>query len=370
MINKKRMTETFFELLKQESPSLMELPMGKWLLEYFSLRNIEASMDDCGGKIGGDCGNVLVHVKGSMEGSAICFAAHMDQMYPCRDIKTMQRGDVIGTDGRTTLGGDDKGGIAAILEALEHITEENIPHKEIYLLFTVCEETGLLGCRNFNTSLLPAKNIIVVDAAGPAGIIAWKAPAMEKIDITFKGKKAHAGIEPEKGINAIKVAADAISNMRIGRIDCETTANIGRIEGGKATNVVTDEVHLTAEIRSHSMKKLEVETDFMRRCCEDAAIKHAAKIEFVNNTDFPVMQSNPDSYLYKLCERSFENIGIKPEAKVIGGGSDANILCGKGYDCVIISVGMDKVHTVEETININDMYNTAKAISEMMTISE
>lgn len=353
-------------MLKQESPSYEELPMGEWLLKYFSKRGIEAYMDECANKIGGNCGNIIARIKGNCENRPLCFAAHMDQVLPCRNIKPKIEGDLIKTSGNTTLGGDDKAGIAAILEALEHILESGLPHREMYLLFTVCEERGLMGSKHLDISKLGAKDVVVVDAAGPAGIIAYKAPVIKTFEIIIKGKKAHAGIEPEKGINAIKVAADAISQMHIGRIDEETTSNIGRIKGGEATNIVTDEVRFTAEIRSHSMKKLEYETNHMENCCRISADKYNAKFDLKYNLENPILDLSQDSYVYKLCSNAFYEEGIEPKPLIIGGGSDANVLCGNGYNCAIISVGMDKVHTLEETLSIDEMLKTSRAIARMM----
>jgi tripeptide aminopeptidase len=366
LLIKSRLIENFVEILHQESPSFRELPLGQWLIKYFSSRNIEAFMDQCGDKIDGNCGNIIAYIKGSIEGEPLCFSAHMDQVSPCFNIKPKIEGELIRSDGTTTLGGDDKGGIVVILEALQHILEENIPHKDIFLLFTVCEEQGLLGCKYLDTSNLPVKNIVIVDAAGPAGIIAYKAPSKVSITVTFKGKKAHAGIEPEKGINAIMVAAQAISNMRIGRIDEETTSNIGRIEGGGADNIVTDEVKLTAEIRSFSTKKLNSEINIMKQCCMNSASKNFASVDFKYEVDFSAFELSKSSYIYNLCVEKFQKEGIEPKPAKIGGGSDANILFSKGYNCAIISVGMDKVHTTEETINIDDMFSTAKVIADMM----
>jgi tripeptide aminopeptidase len=369
LIKEERLINNFLNMLNQESPSFKELEMGKWLIEYFNKKNIDVYMDQSAPKIGGNCGNIIAHIGrsgGSNAGKPLCFAAHIDQIPPCCNIKPKIEGNLIKTDGTTTLGGDDKAGIAAILEALEHVLEEGLPHKEIYLLFTVCEEKGLLGSKNLDRSIMPAEDVIIVDAAGPAGILAYKAPAMRTIEVIFKGKKAHAGIEPEKGINAIRIAAEAINLMHIGRIDSETTSNIGRIEGGEATNIVPDEVKIEAEIRSHSMEKLEYETNHMMNCCKISANKYNLEFEFKYDLDYPALELCKDSYVYKLCIKAFEEEGIKSKPMVIGGGSDANILCEKGYNCAIISVGMDKVHTKEEILSIKDMVDTSKVIARMM----
>lgn len=366
MIREDRIINNFLNMLNQESPSFKELAMGKWLIEYFNKRNINVFMDQSAAKIGGNCGNIIAHIKSNSKSKPICFGAHIDQVPPCCNIVPKIEGNLIKTDGTTTLGGDDKAGVAAILEALEHILEENLPHREMYLLFTVCEEVGLLGSKNLEVSMIPVEDIIIVDAAGSAGIVAYKAPGMKTIEVTFKGIKAHAGIEPEKGLNAIKIAAEAISLMHIGRIDNETTSNIGKIEGGEATNIVPDKVKIAAEIRSHSKEKLEYETNHMYECCKSIADKYKSSFEFKCDLEFPGLELSEDSYVYNLCVNAFKEEGIEPKLSIIGGGSDANILSGKGFNCAIVSVGMSNVHTVEETLNIKDMLDTTKVIVRMM----
>lgn len=367
MIREDRLTDTFMTLLKQESPSLEELPLAQWLTAHLRERGFTVRMDGAAEATGGNCGNLIAHLPGNREMEPLCFAAHLDQIPPCRNIKAHIDGNLIRTDGTTTLGGDDKGGIAAILEAVEHVLEEGADHPPLYLLFTVAEETGLLGAKYLAPELLPVTSMVILDAAGPAGILAYKAPALSSVRMTFKGRKAHAGIEPEKGINAIQVAGTAIAGMHTGRMDSETTVNLGIIGGGTATNVVPDEVVLKAEIRSHAMEKLEAELRHMEACCQAAAQKYETRAEFRSELDFPAFELPRDAHVYQLAEESFRKVGLKAMPVVTGGGSDANVLSAKGYQCVIISVGMDKVHTVEETLSIPDLKATVHALVLMMS---
>ena len=206
----------------------------------------------------------------------------------------------------------------------------------------------------------------VADATGNTGIIAYKAPALEAIQVTFHGKKAHAGIEPEKGVNAIVAASKAISAMHIGRLSLETTSNIGRIEGGGATNVVTDSVCFTAEIRSHSMDVLQNEVAYMEQCCRKAAEEMGATVDFRHELSYPTLNVPLDSNLVRMTVRAMEEEGITPNCMVIGGGSDANILAGHGYRSVILGVGMRDVHTVEESLDMNEVLKCAKVMRRMM----
>ncbi|MEG2246798.1 MAG: M20/M25/M40 family metallo-hydrolase [Peptostreptococcaceae bacterium] len=368
MLNRERLINNFIDMVKIDSPSGEELEMATWLVNYLKERGIEATIDNAGEAFGGNCGNLVAHIKGHDNENPICFAAHMDQVMPCRGVNPIIDGNIIKTDGTTTLGADDKGGIAVILEALEQVLADKVPHRDIYLLFTASEEVSLRGAKNFKAENLPCKDVVILDAGGATGTIAYKAPAQESIEVTFHGKKAHAGIEPEKGINAIVVASHAISNMNIGRIDELTTSNIGRIEGGGATNVVTDKVTFTAEIRAHVPEKLEAEIANMKKCCEEAATKFNTTCEFKHENTYPSFELSKDSYVFKLSEEALRKAGVEPNPMIIGGGSDANIIANLGYRCAILSLGMYEVHTVNEYADIDEMYKAAEAVYNMMVL--
>ena len=188
---------------------------------------------------------------------------------------------------------------------------------------------------------------------------------MEAIRCTVRGRKAHAGIEPEKGINAVVAASGAISRMHIGRIDQETTSNIGRIEGGAATNIVTDEVTFTAEIRSHSMDKLKNEAAHMEECLKAACLEMGAAYEIERELAYPSLEVSLDSDLYRMTAQAMEKEGIEPKPMVIGGGSDGNILAGYGCSSLILSVGMMDVHTVQEALDMDELWNATRIMRRM-----
>lgn len=184
--------------------------MADWIEDYLAKRGISFQSDHAGEAYGGNGRNIVAFIPGTKKGIPLGFAAHMDQIEPCRNVKAIREGDIIRTDGTTTLGGDDKSGITAILEAVEDLLETNAEHRDIYLVFTSSEEISMMGTKHMDLDMLPCKDFVIADATGDTGVIAYKAPGMEAIRVVFHGKKAHAGIEPEKGINAIKVAAEAI----------------------------------------------------------------------------------------------------------------------------------------------------------------
>lgn len=368
MLSKERLLNQFLEIVRIDSPSMEELPMAEWLLSYLKAKGIEATIDKAGQAYGGNSGNIVAHIKGKSGSTPICFAAHMDQISPCKGVNPVVEGNIVKTDGTTTLGADDKAGIASILEAVADIMEEQEEHRDLYLLFTVSEENGMHGAKNFDAKRLPCKEIVLMDAGGPTGVIAYKAPAMESIHCTFYGKKAHAGIEPEKGINAICVASDAISQMHIGRIDETTTSNIGRIEGGAATNIVTDEVCFTAEVRAHVPEKLQSELEHMENCCMQTAKKWNTTCKFTHENAYPSFAIDKNHPLFIRAVEATKKVGVTPNPMVIGGGSDANILAGLGYESVILSLGMYSVHTVNEYLNVDELFSATQIIREMMRI--
>lgn len=300
MLSRERMQNLFLEMIQIYSPSKGEKDMADFIEAYLAKRGIQFQSDNAGEGYGGNGRNIVAHIPGTKEGIPLGFAAHMDQIEPCRDVKAVIDGSIIRTDGTTTLGGDDKSGIAAILEALEDILESGEEHRDIYLVFTFSEEISMQGTKHMDLSILPCKDLVIADATGNTGVIAYKAPAMEAIEVTVRGKKAHAGIEPEKGVNAICAAAKAIAQMHIGRIDAETTSNIGRIEGGGATNVVTDEAVFTAEIRSHSMEKLGEEVAHMEKCLKEAAEEMGASYEFHHELAYPSLSLDVDLSLIHI----------------------------------------------------------------------
>ena len=212
-------------------------------------------IDDAGEKVGGNVGNLIAHFPGNVAGAEpLLLSAHMDTVVPGEGIVPILDGDILRTDGRTVLGGDDKSGVAIICEVLRVIKENRIPCSAVDVVFTICEEAGLIGAKCLDVSRLRARTGLVLDSDS-VGFLFTKAPAANRMEFRVHGLEAHAGICPEKGINAIKVAADGIAQMRLGRIDHETTANIGVIEGGMAVNIVPNQVVLLAAKRAATARK-------------------------------------------------------------------------------------------------------------------
>ena len=370
MVNRQRLVEEFLELVKIDSLTFKEKEMAGCLKKKLTELGFSVEEDNTGNKIGGNAGNLICKIDGNKNVPAILLMAHMDTVAPGIGKRPIIDGNIIKSDGSTILGGDDVAGIECILEAIRVLKEENIHHGDIIIVFTVAEEGGLWGAKNLDTAKFNAKYAFVMDDGGSIGHVAITAPAQNKIDIVITGKAAHAGVEPEKGISAIQIAAEAISGMKLGRIDDETTANLGIISGGQATNIICDKIEIKAEARSRNMKKLEAQTLHMKACFEKAAEKFGGKVDYKSELLYSSFSISEDEDIIKILNIASKKLGIELKLEATGGGSDTNIINDKGIKAVDISVGMDKVHSVEEQICIDDMVKAAEFLVSIITSVE
>ena len=360
MVNRERILEEFLKLVSIDSISKKERQMADTLAQKLKTMGYEVIEDNAGEKIGGNTGNLICTVKGTKATPAIMLAAHMDTVEPGIGKKPAIENGYIKSDGTTILGGDDVAGIVCVFEALRVLKEKGLEHGDIQVVFTVAEEGGLFGSKNLDYSHIYAKYGIVLDSDGPIGTVAVKAPSQNRMYIALKGKASHAGMAPEKGISAIQIAAAAISRMKLGRIDFETTANIGIINGGRETNVVCERVDIKAEARSRDKLKLEQQTAHMKECFEQAAYEFGGSVDFKAEKEYPSFNIPKDAAIIGILKKAATAANIELLLEETGGGSDTNIYNGKGIEAVDISVGMDKVHSIEERIFIDDMVKAAE----------
>jgi tripeptide aminopeptidase len=299
----------------------------------------------------------------------------MDTVLPAEGVKVLQQGEVFTSQGETVLGGDDKAGIAVLIEVMRTLTENNIPYGPVELVFTTCEEIGLLGVKAFDPTLLKSKTGYALDTTGVHKVITG-APAANRIVAEISGVAAHAGLNPEEGINAIQLAAQAIAGLELGRLDFESTANIGLVEGGTATNIIPEKATVKGEVRSHSEEKLAVYTEKTKEAFSKAIstwqdpagkAKGQPGLTFQVIPDYPVMKLDRNSDVISRIEQAAAAINVDLEFLVAGGGSDANIFNSYGLQCAILSTGMDKVHSTEETIRLSDMVRTAELVMAILT---
>jgi len=352
MVNDTRLVNSFLELVQIDSESGHETTISKFLQRKLKALGVKVYVD----RIGNIHGEFIQAQSETPEGvPKLLFSAHLDTVKPGKGIEPNVMGDTISSNGKTILGADDKSGIAEILEMLAVIKENKLVTCPLHCLFTVSEEVGLLGSRNLDKSDIQADYAIVLDTHGPIGTVINAAPTHATFEAIIIGKAAHSGIEPEKGVNAIVVASRAIAKMNIGRIDNETTANIGIISGGQATNIVAQEVNIKGEVRSHSIEKLQQNIIDIRTVLESECKQARAKVKFSKSREYNAYYLEPDHKLLKLCKQGAAKASLKLRISHTGGGSDANNLNELGIPSVVLSTGMQKVHTTDEFIKISDM---------------
>ena len=378
MINQERLKNFLIELIKIDSLSRKERDVAIRLKREMEELGATVSIDDAGDKVGGNVGNLIAHFSGNVQRSEpLLLSAHMDTVVPGEGIVPILDGDILHTDGRTVLGGDDKSGVAIICEVLRVVKENGLPCGDVDVVFTICEEAGLIGAKCLDVSKLRARTGLVLDSDS-VGFLFTKAPAANRVEFRVHGLEAHAGVCPEKGINAIKVAAEGIAQMRLGRIDHETTANLGIVEGGMAVNIVPNQVILRGEARSHSEEKLTRQTEHMKNCLEDAAAHHvleldgkqyAATVDAKIERDYDRMEVPDSAPIVKLVHAAAKSLNLELKTLATGGGCDANVLNQKGLVVANLSTGMREIHTVNEWLDLRDLNLAAQMVLEIVKIN-
>ena len=378
MINQERLNSLLIELIEIDSLSRRERDVALRLQRELEDLGARVFIDDAGEKVGGNVGNLIAHFPGTAPGAApLLLSAHMDTVVPGEGIRPVRDGDILRTDGRTVLGGDDKSGVAIICEVLRVIRENGLRCGDVDVVFTICEEAGLIGAKCLDVSRLRARTGLVLDSDS-VGFLFTRAPAANRMEFRVFGLEAHAGVCPERGINAIQVAARGIAQMRLGRIDHETTANIGVVEGGMAVNIVPNQVVLRGEARSHDPEKLARQTEHMQRCLEEAAShsvleldgrRHSARIEAKIDRDYDRMDVPESAPIVKLVHAAAKNLSLEVKTLATGGGCDANVLNQKGLVVANLSTGMREIHTVNEWLDLKDLHLSARIVLEILQLN-
>lgn len=391
--DKERLAIIFTELCEIASPSRQEKAIATRLFDTFSRFHPTAIFfDNSGATTGSDTGNLIVRFaensnnlkEKSNKNEGLFFTCHMDTVTPTTEeteegvsgIRVKREGNIFTSRGNTILGADDKTGIAACIEMVHLLHEHKIHHRPFELLFTTCEEIGLLGSKALDTTLLQSRFGYALDSAW-SDVIIIGAPAANRIIITIQGQAAHAGIDPESGINALAIAADALAHIPQGRISSNTTVNFGIIRGGTASHIVPDRVVLEGEIRSHNDQELQALTEHIRRTFigvtenwplpareERTNIRPSTIVDI--HEDFPLMQlSDKDAPLKHLRHITIPYARNLAPA-IAGGGSDASILCKQGLPTAILPAGMSKVHSCNEQADLQQMVKTVQLLLEMV----
>ena len=375
-INKERLAETFTTLCQLSSPSRDEKAVSDYLKKTFSALGADfIHEDDSSAQTGSNCGNMIIRFNGTNATDPVFFACHMDTVKPGLGVEVKREGDIFTSRGDTVLGGDDKSGIAPLIELVNQLKENSSAHRTIEIIFTTCEEIGLLGAKHLDHSPLQARFGYALDSSGIDNVILG-APAANRIEISVHGIAAHAGINPEAGVNAFLIGAHAITKLRLGRIDEESTANIGLMKGGVATNIVPEHLVLNGEIRSHSMEKLasyteEIKTVFIDTIADwpspEGTDAKQPSLDFSVMSEYPAMRLSMDDTVIETVKKAGHKLGRDLDFIVAGGGSDANIFNGYGLSTAIIATGMTDVHTTDESLDLNDMVSLTELLHAIAT---
>jgi tripeptide aminopeptidase len=347
--------DLFLELAAIASPPGEERAVADRVQGFLRDCGLQPDEDDAGRRVGSTMGNLYAALEPTAAGEPLFFCAHLDTVPPADAIEPVVEEDVVRNAREAILGADNKAAVAAMLEAARRVLAESRPHAGIELLFTPKEEVGLLGAYAFDHTRLRAKVGYVYDQAAPIGEVILGAPSAQQLEITFHGRAAHAGMYPEEGRSAIAAAARAIAEMQLGRIDEESTANVGLIEGGTAANIVPDRCSLVAEARSHDDRKLAGIVQAMQDAVTFAAGVADCEVETQVKRSYRAYRFRQDDTAVRLAAEALTRCGFDPRYAFSGGAADANVFNERGLQCVNLANGMTEIHTPDEHIAVADL---------------
>ncbi len=363
-MNEQRLLDTFLDLVKLPCPSGREGRAAAYCKVALEECGCTVTIDGAGPKIGSDTGNLYAELAGTAPGSII-LTAHLDCVQPCENVKPRIVDGVVYSDGTTVLGGDDKVGVAAIIETVRTLVEEGGEYPTVKIIFSVQEETGCRGAANFDAaSFAPGEPCFVFDDAGDVGGACLAAPYHYTFTARFIGKASHAGVAPEQGVSAIEVACCAVERMRqvgvLGAVGAYCASNIGRISGGSANNVVAPECEMTGECRAVDEADVERVRAGMDAAMRDAAAQLGAQVDVKWELEYPGFKIADDAPIVQMFCNAATRADFTPRTFMSTGGTDANQYVKLGVDPLVVSTGMTKFHSVDECLKVADLENTAR----------
>lgn len=354
-----RLLATFLDLVRIESPPGSEGETAKYCARELEAAGCRVRFDASAEPTGSDTGNLIAELPGELPG-VLAFCAHLDVVEPCRDIRPTITDGVVHSAGPTVLGADDRAGLSVAIELVRRVVERGEPHPTIRAVFTIQEEVGLHGAKHLRREDVDCDLCLVLDAEGTPGGIVVGAPTHYTFMAQFNGVASHAGVAPECGVSAIAMAADAVSSMRLGRLDDQTTANVGSIRGGRATNVVTARCDMTGECRSLDRDKVEETRSEMDAAMRASAEKYGGSVDIAWNLEYEGFEYPEDARELEVVSAAIRDAGCVPSTYRTGGGSDANVLAALGIPTIALACGMTGVHGTNEQIAIADLQALAR----------
>jgi tripeptide aminopeptidase len=348
LIDRERVRRTFLELVILNSPPGQEREVSRLCAEWLRDAGFVCQQDPHG--------NVIAQKAGSVSTAPrIFYSAHTDTVQPTAGLVVREVDAEFWTSGTTILGADDKAGVTEIIEAMRVLDERSLPHGDLQVVLTTREEVGLNGAKDLAPEVIAGSIGFVFDASGQTGAIITGAPTHDILDVEITGKAAHAGFVPENGVSALQIAARAISQMGLGRIDPETTANVGVIRGGTANNIVAEKAHVSLEARSRNRETLEAQVRHMKECFEEAARFYGGTVEIQHRRDYDGYNWTLEDLPVRIAAEAWRQCGREPNFRPTGGGSDANVFNARGVPSVVLSCGYYDAHTFNERVALADM---------------
>ena len=362
-----RLLATFLDLVRIDSPSFHESAMAERCSDELRELGFEVTIDDSARITGSDTGNIVATLPGTVPGCSVAFSGHLDTVDPGIGIEPVVGEDrVVRSAGETVLGADDKAGVAAVLEAMRRTVETRRPHAGIQVVLSTAEERGLLGAKALDCGLITADLVYVLDAAGDIGDLVTGAPTQYQFEATFHGTAAHAGVAPETGNSALVMAAEAVAAMELGRLDAQTTSNIGEIHGGHDTNIVAPEATVTGECRSLDVHRVEEVKDAMDAAMRRAAERRGGSVDIDWRLAYRGYEVKPHEEVYRLAAAACEDIGVDPVGYTTGGGADSNIFAQAGLPTLALACAMRDVHSNGEYLRIEDLEMLAALVEAIV----
>ena len=351
MPDRQRLTETLIDLIRIDSPSGEEDAIDREVSAQLSALGLTVEHDSFN--------NIIARLDGS--GEPLLLSAHLDTVEPGRGIQPQLDGDTLRSDGTTILGGDCKAGVAIVLEALACTVESGGPHRAVEVAFSRHEEGGLVGVHHMDFGLLTARSGIVFDGEGPPSRVTVSAPSQNVVTAEIVGRAAHAGLEPENGLSALLVTADILTRLPHGRLDDETTANIGWMEGGLKRNIVPERASLDGEFRSRSNDKLSWLEGQFRKVFDEASARYPdARISLDIRNTYQAYLIAPDHETVGTIGGALDKLGLSPVLEASGGGSDANVFIERGITALPVGIGVRSFHTTWETALVPEVLQGAE----------
>ncbi|MGI5939610.1 MAG: M20/M25/M40 family metallo-hydrolase [Thermoleophilia bacterium] len=367
-LSRERLTELFMELTRIPSRSYDERAVADRVIVALEDVGVAAHEDDIAAAIGGNAGNIWCTVQGEGALPHVALGAHLDTVEPTDTIEPVLEDGVFRNARRTILGADDKVAVTALLHATEVFCRSGVSFPTYELFFTVAEETGLVGAKHMG-DVLVSPFAAVFDSCGPVGGITAKAPSQQSLYAAFRGRAAHSGVEPERGRSAIHAAAKSIAGMRLGRIDEETSANIGVIAGGVASNVVPDFCEIRGECRSHDDEKLARTAAAMVDAMQEGAAQVGVDVDISLSHEYHAYALTNQTPVVRLSKAAISALGIEPRMQIGGGGSDANIFNARGLPTVNLDAGMMQVHCADEYVTLDDLERLCSLILQLIVLA-